>query len=113
VPAPVKKAEKKKSLELLRQGKNAREAAVLVGVNPTTVSRWAKAQGIVLPYPANKPKSRKSLVDTADILYFYRQTHQGKPLYTLEEIAVRCQCSVTYVKTILRRKQCPLRRKRV
>lgn len=92
-------------MELLKAGYTAADAARhrSVKVHPTTVQRWARKHGIELQYPYNRHEDREDLVDVAEIVRLRRRRFQGKPLFTLQEIADMCECSRSYVKQVCAR----------
>ena len=103
MPANRKEAEEKAAIRLLKKGHTAAYAAAHedVQVHPTTVQRWAKKHGIELAFPFNRHGDREDLVDVKEILRLRKRRHQGKPLFTYEEIAGLCNCSRSYVSKVL------------
>ena len=76
-----------------------------MGVNPTTVQRWAEGEGIKLEYPYNAHQNRTDLVDKQSIIDLSAEMFDGKPLFTRSEVARMCQCSESYVKIVRRQKK--------
>lgn len=89
------------AISLIKEGTTAADIAKRVGVHPSTVQRWVKKAGYRLEYPYNRHKERTDLVDKDEILRLRAREHEGKPLFTLNEIAEMCDCSVSYVKKVL------------
>jgi transposase len=105
MPTPRKESEEAKAIKLLKKGHTAAYTAEEVGVHPTTVQRWAKANGIDLTYPYNRHADREDLVDVKEIVRLRKRKAPGrdKPLFTLAEIAELCGCSRSYVKQVVAR----------
>jgi len=109
MPANAKPKEKARALTWLRKGKRAKWTAEKIGVHPSTVQRWAHAEGIELEYPYNAHQDRVDLVDKDEILRLrtlrmkYRG-HRGskieKPMFSYNEIAEMMDCSYSYVKQV-------------
>jgi hypothetical protein len=91
-----------RAVALLREKHTAADVARhrSVRVHPTTVQRWARKHGIVLKYPYNRHQGRTDLVDVGEILRLCKRRINGKPLFTLAEIAELCECSRSYVKLV-------------
>lgn len=102
MPSKSKSEAQREAMRLLQEGNySSVRVAQLVGKHPTTVQRWAKKLGHNLEYPHNRHKERTDLVDKDEILRLRAREHEGKHLFTLNEIAEMCDCSVSYVKKVL------------
>jgi transposase len=103
MPTPRKESEEAKAIKIMKRGHTAAYAAEKVGVHPTTVQRWAKKAGLELEYPYNRHQSRDDLVDTDEIVRLRKRVEDGKPVFTLAEIAEMVGCSRSYVKQVVAR----------
>ncbi len=95
-----KEAQEQHALKLLRIGWKGAAVARKVGVDRTTVYRWAKKHDIELP----RNESEFGKVDKAEALRMGDAEYNGEKLFSRAEIAEMFGCSESYIKHLRRQR---------
>lgn len=88
----------REAMRLWDLGRRSTYIATTLGVNPSTVTRWAHKNGKKVDYPSRKVAT----IDVKEIVKLRKKTtRDGKPTFSHREIAELVECSKSRVAQIL------------